>query len=91
MLEQGRFVVGDAVWQKVAPLLPGKASDPGATVRDNRLFLEAVLWRVRTGAPWRDLPGDFGRWNSVLIYSVHARIRKSLGEMTRKLSDTASQ
>jgi transposase len=65
MLEQGRFVVGDAVWEKVAPLLPGKASDPGATARDNRLFLEAVLWRVRTGAPWRDLPGDFGRWNSV--------------------------
>src|SRR3954471_15723394 len=64
MLEQGRFVVGDAVWEKVAPLLPGKASDPGATARDNRLFLEAVLWRVRTGAPWRDLPGDFGPWNS---------------------------
>ncbi|HJW79212.1 MAG TPA: IS5 family transposase [Beijerinckiaceae bacterium] len=65
MLEKVRFVVGDAAWEKVAPLLPGKASDPGATARDNRLFLEAVLWRVRTGAPWRDLPGDFGRWNSV--------------------------
>src|SRR3954454_14841126 len=64
MLEQGRVVVGDVVWQKVAPLLPGKASDPGATSRDNRLFLEAVLWRVRTGAPWRDLPGDFSRWDS---------------------------
>src|SRR3954468_6748560 len=65
MLEKVRFVVGDAAWEKVAPLLPGKASDPGATARDNRLFLEAVLWRVRTGAPLRDLPGDFGRWNSV--------------------------
>ncbi len=65
MLEKARFVVGDAVWEKVAPLLPGKVSDPGATARDNRRFLEAVLWRVRTGAPWRDLPGDFGRWNSV--------------------------
>src|SRR3954464_8104248 len=65
MLEKARFVVGDAAWEKGAPPLPGKASDPGATARDNRLFLEAVLWRVRTGAPWRDLPGAFGKWNSV--------------------------
>ena len=53
-------MVGDAVWEKIAPLLPGKPSDPGATAKDNRLFLEAVLWRVRTGVPWRDLPSDFG-------------------------------
>jgi len=65
MLQGARFVVSDAVWQKVAPLLPGKVSDPGATARDNRLFLEAVLWRVRVGAPWRDLPSAFGTWNSV--------------------------
>ena len=65
MLERSRFLVGDAAWEKVAPLLPGKASDPGATARDNRLFLEAVLWMVRTGAPWRDLPEMFGNWNSV--------------------------
>ena len=67
MLERSRFMVGDAVWEKIAPLLPGKASDPGATAKDNRLFLEAVLWRVRTGVPWRDLPSDFGQWNSVLM------------------------
>src|SRR4051795_9429727 len=65
MLERSRFMVGDAAWEKIAPLLPGKASDPGATAKDNRLFLEAVLWRVRTGVPWRDLPSDFGHWNSV--------------------------
>ena len=65
MSERSRFVVSDAAWEKIASLLPGKASDPGATARDNRLFLEAVLWRVRTGAPWRDLPSEFGRWNSV--------------------------
>ncbi len=64
-MDQARFVVGDAVWAKVASLLPGKATDPGATGKDNRLFLEAVLWRVRTGSPWRDLPNEFGRWNSV--------------------------
>ena len=65
MLDRDRFVVGDTAWEKVAPLLPGKPTDPGATGKDNRLFLEAVLWRVRTGAPWRDLPGGFGKWNSV--------------------------
>jgi len=43
-------------WERVEHLLPGKASDPGVTARDNRLFLEAVLWIARTGAPWRDLP-----------------------------------
>jgi transposase len=72
-----RFVVSDAVWEKIASLLPGKASDSGVTAKDNRLFLEAVLWRIRTGSPWRDLPQGFGRWNSVLIYSVHVRTRKS--------------
>jgi transposase len=64
-VDRDRFVVSDAVWEKVAPLLPGKASDSGVTAKDNRLFLEAVLWRVRTGLPWRDLPEGFGKWNSV--------------------------
>jgi transposase len=64
-VDRDRFVVSDAVWEKVAWLLPGKASDAGVTAKDNRLFLEAVLWRVRTGLPWRDLPSGFGRWNSV--------------------------
>jgi transposase len=65
MPDRERFVVSDAVWEKVAPVLPGKAPDPGATGKDNRLFLEAVLWRARTGSPWRDLPAAFGKWNSV--------------------------
>lgn len=64
-MDQDRFGVRDIVWEKIAPLLPGKASDSGVTAKDNRLFLEAVLWRVRTGLPWRDLPEGFGKWNSV--------------------------
>jgi transposase len=65
VVDQNRFVVSDAVWEKIAPLLPGKVTDRGVTARDNRLFLEAVLWRVRTGLPWRDLADEFGNWNSV--------------------------
>ena len=64
-MDRDRFVVSDAVWEKIASLLPGKASDSGATAKNNRLFLEAVLLRVRAGLPWRDLPSDFGNWNSI--------------------------
>jgi transposase len=59
-----RFLLNDAQYKKMAPLSPGKSGDPGRTAADNRLFVEAVLWIVRTGAPWRDLPVCFGRWNS---------------------------
>ena len=59
-----RLVLSDAQWERVAPLLPGKAGDPGRSAADNRLFLEAVLWMARVGAPWRDLPETFGNWNS---------------------------
>lgn len=63
-MNEQRFVVTDDVWQRLEPHLPGKASDAGATARDNRLFLESVFWRVRTGSPWCDLPPAFGNWNS---------------------------
>ena len=59
-----RFLLNDAQYKRMAPLLPGKIGDPGRTAADNRLFVEAVLWIVRTGAPWRDLPVCFGCWNS---------------------------
>jgi transposase len=60
-----RMMLGDAQWERIAPLLPGKEGDPGRSGKDNRLFVEAVLWLVRVGAPWRDLPSEFGAWNSV--------------------------
>jgi transposase len=65
LMDRERLVVSDTVWEKIEALLPGKKSDRGVTGKDNRLFLEAVLWRVRAGLPWRDLPADFGNWNSV--------------------------
>ena len=59
------MVLRDDQWERIAPLVPGKVGDPGRSGADNRLFVEAVLWIVRVGAPWRDLPQDFGNWNSV--------------------------
>ena len=58
-----RMVLRDDQWERIAPLVPGKVGDPGRSGADNRLFVEAVLWIVRVGAPWRDLPKDFGNWN----------------------------
>lgn len=63
-MNQDRFVMSDTIWERIAPHLPGKSTDCGVTAADNRMFLESVLWRVRTGAPWRDLPSVFGNWNS---------------------------
>lgn len=42
----------------------GKRTDPGRSCGDNRLFIEVVIWVVRTGSPWRDLPEHFGNWST---------------------------
>lgn len=60
-----RQELSDALWKRIEPHLPGKATDPGRTGRDNHLFVEAVLWLARSGAHWRVLPPAFGKWNSV--------------------------
>lgn len=59
-----RKFIKDEQWRKLEPLLAGKVGDVGATGKDNRLFLEAVLWIVRTGSPWRDLPSELGNWHT---------------------------
>ena len=60
-----RNVLSEEQWERVMPLCAGKPGDPGRSGENNRLFLEAVLWIARTGAPWRDMPAAFGNWNSV--------------------------
>ena len=62
-----RQELSDRVWAKMEAHLPGKATDPGRTGQDNRLFMEAILWLARTGAHWRALPEHFGKWNSVYV------------------------
>jgi len=56
-----REELSDAVWERMAPLLPGKASDPGRTGRDNRLFVEAISWLARSGRTGGFCPKEFRR------------------------------
>src|SRR3546814_15419662 len=60
-----RLVLREGQWERIAPLIIGRSDQKGSTGRDNRMFVEVVLWIVRTGSPWRDLPEAFGEWNSV--------------------------
>jgi transposase len=60
-----RHDISDRVWEKIAPHLPGQRGSWGGIAEDNRLFINAVFWILRTGAPWRDLPPDYGNWNNV--------------------------
>jgi transposase len=60
-----RHEITDEHWERIEGFLPGRAGDPGVTAKDNRGFVNAVLWIAKTGAPWRDLLERFGKWNSV--------------------------
>lgn len=60
-----RLVLDDDDWSRIAPHIIGDERSRGTSGRDNRMFVEGVLWIVRTGAPWRDLPEVFGDWNTV--------------------------
>lgn len=62
-----RTILRDDQWERIAPLLQGRPGDSGRRGVDNRRFVEAVLWVARTGCPWRDLPEEFGSWNSVYV------------------------
>jgi transposase len=60
-----RHDISDEVWALLKPHLPGQAGQWGGIAQDNRNFINAVFWILRTGAPWRDLPSDYGNWNTV--------------------------
>ncbi len=64
MLSHRRHDISDKTWSLLEPHLPGYEGSVGRPPFDNRLFINAVFWILRTGAPWRDLPPDLGDWKN---------------------------
>ena len=60
-----RYELNDQQWAVIGPLVPGKVGDPGRSGADNRLFVNGVLWVLRSGAHWHDLPARYGKYKSV--------------------------
>lgn len=60
-----RYELSEAQWVRIEGLLPGKLSDPGRSAADNRLFVNGVLWVLRSGARWSDLPERYGKYKTV--------------------------
>ena len=81
-----RLILRDSQWERIAPHIIGDERSRGSSGRNNRLFVEAVLWIARTGSPWRDLPASFGHWNSVFT-----RFRDWVkGDVWKRLFDALS-
>jgi len=70
-----RYGLREDQWEKIEDLLPGRGETVGVTAKNNRLFVEAVIYRYRSGIPWRDLPERFGDWKN--IHRRHSRWSKS--------------
>jgi len=66
-----RYGLRDDQWERIKGSLPGREGHVGGTAADNRLFVEAVIYRYRAGIPWRDLPEHFGGWKA-----THKRFRR---------------
>ena len=64
----------DAQWKRLAPLLPPQKPKTGRPAKDHRLIINGILWILRTGAPWRDLPERFGPWKTVVSRFYRWRI-----------------
>jgi putative transposase len=59
-----RYELTDRQWERIKDLLPGRVDTVGMTAKDNRQFVNAVLWILRSGSPWRDLPERYGDWKN---------------------------
>jgi transposase len=70
-----RYALRDDQWDRINGILPGREGHVGATAKDNRLFVEAVLYRYRAGIAWRDLPERFG--DPIKIHTRFSRWARS--------------
>ena len=59
------FRLSDEQWARIEPLLPPATKTGGRNAKPHRPMVEAMIWLLRTGAPWRDLPAPYGPWQSV--------------------------
>jgi len=82
-----RHALSDEQWAQIAPLLPPEVGRVARPAKSNRLMVDAMVWILRTGAPWRDLPRHFGPWKSVYTrfrrwtqQGVWARVLEKLAE-----------
>jgi transposase len=84
----------DAQWAALQPLLPPQRPRTGRPNKDHRLILEAIVWLDRTGAPWRDLPREYGPWKTVASrfyrWRRHGVFDHLLAE-TQQLADAAGK
>jgi transposase len=60
-----RHELTDDQWERLSPLLPPQRPRTGRPANDHRTILNGILWILRTGAPWRDLPERYGNWKTV--------------------------
>jgi|SRR5579862_754951 len=60
-----RYEITDEQFDRIKDFLPGRKGHIGVTAKDNRQFINGILWILRSGAPWRDLPERYGKWNNV--------------------------
>jgi len=65
MTPQRRHELTDDQWTTLEPLLPPQRPRTGRPAKDHRTVLNGILWILRTGAPWRDLPDRYGTWQTV--------------------------
>jgi transposase len=88
-----RHALTDAQWRRLQRVLPRQRAGP-ASRRGDRLFIEAVLYRAKTGAPWRDLPERFGPWKSVYNrfsnWARHGHWAVIFRELQFEIDDTGS-